>query len=255
MSPTEDMLPAVILAGGAARPEMAQAFGVTNKALIRVGGKTLLDTVAGALRESRVVGDIIVIGDVPTPSGARAVADAGSFIANLMTGLEACGSASHAIVSTSDMPFLSADTVAHFTGAAMRKDADLVYPIVDVAQCMLAYPGMRRTSIPVREGRFTGGNMVLARPSILLGARATIERAYAARKSPVRLALMLGLGVTLAVGLSIMLRRGFVTLGQLEGAASRLIGARARALVMDDPAIATDVDKPGDIEGLRLPPT
>jgi CTP:molybdopterin cytidylyltransferase MocA len=240
----------VILAGGGAGSTLAHAGGVENKALLQYRGRTLLDIAITAMRESGVIDDVLVVGDLPVPPGVGNVPDRGSFIANLLNGLDAIGLAENAIVSTSDMPFLSPATVAGFARSAARLDADLVYPIVAVEPCARAFPEMRRTSLPVREGRFTGGNMVLARPCSLISHRADIERAYASRKSPLRLALMLGPTVTLGVAASVLTGRGFVALTRLERAASRLIGARARALVMDDPAIATDVDRPGDLDAL-----
>ena len=51
-----------------------------------------------------------------------------------------------------------------------------------------------RTALRLRDGEFTGGNLVLVRPRFLLTQNARIAAAYAARKSPVQLARLLGIG-------------------------------------------------------------
>jgi len=44
---------------------------------------------------------------------------------------------------------------------------------------------------------------------------------------------------------------GLIGVPSLERAVSRLIGATARAVVSDDAAIATDVDRPEDVSAIR----
>lgn len=243
-------VPAVVLAGGTASPEFAAASGVSKRCLVRFRGRTLLEIVCEALRGSGLADPIFVVGDVPAPAYAAGLAEGGGFVENLFLGLEACGSAEHALVATSDMPFVTPDAVARFVEGARTLGADLVYPIVPVDACRTAYPGMRRTSLALVEGRFTGGNMVLIRRATFLRQRGYIEAAYAQRKRPLRLAMMLGPGVTLAVALSMATGRGFVRLARLERAASRLLRAEARALITRDASLAADVDRPGDLRAL-----
>lgn len=247
-------IPAVVLAGGSATPEFRSATGVAKRTLMEFRGRTLLQIVVDALRQSGAVTDVVVVGDVPTMDAVRHMPDSGDFVANLLAGLDRCLDSPYAVVTTSDMPFVRADVVASFVRAAAELGADLVYPIVPVHLCTAAHPGLRRTSLPLREGRFTGGNMALARPMALLRQRERIQSAYAARKSPIRLAAMLGAGVTLRVALSLALRRGLIGLEPLESAASRLMGSSARALIVNEPALATDIDRPEDVAYLRSMP-
>jgi hypothetical protein len=149
------------------------------------------------------------------------------------------------------MPYITADVVQEFVRGAAALNADLVYPVVPVSLCLERFPGLRRTSVPVREGRLTGGNMVLVSREFMEAQRERILAAYAARKSPLRLALMLGLTPTVLVGASVASRRGCIGIPRLERAASRLVGGVARALLMERPEIATDVDRLSDIEALR----
>lgn len=244
-------LPAVILAGGEASPEFQQKSGVKKRCLVRHDERTLLETAVDALRTSGVVDSIVVVGDVPPPEGVQVRPEGTGFVENLFRGLEACRAADMALVSTSDMPFIDGEVVKGFVEGARELDADLVYPIVPVELCRQAYPRLRRTSLALREGTFTGGNMVLLRPDVFLQRRRHIEAAYALRKSPFRIAMMLGPWVALSVGLGVALRVGVASLPQLERAVSRMLHAEARALILEAPAIATDVDRVEDLEVLQ----
>jgi len=240
-------VPAIVMAGGSVSPEFAAASGVNKRCLLKHGERTLLETVVEALRGSSVVAPIFVVGDVSVPDGVEGIAEGDGFVANLFRGLDRCRDWAQVIVATSDMPFITPETVSRFAGEALAMNADLVYPIVPVDVCKRAYPTMHRTSLPLREGRFTGGNMVLLRPKAFLDQRQYIDSAYALRKKPLRLAMMLGPAITAAVAASVLTNSGLVRLATLEEAGSRLLHAQARALIMDDPAIATDIDRPEDI--------
>ncbi len=252
-------IPAVVMAGGKAKPDLQAATGQTNRALIEVQGKTLLRHVVDALRAAAPsIGSITVVGDVPESADYVRVPDSGGFVENLFAGLAAYAEAPFVLVAGSDLPFLTGESVAAFAqGAAnlAQKDAGIsfVYPIVPVAACYARFPGVRRTSLRLREGEFTGGNLMLIRPEFALAQRQTIAAAYAARKSPLRLAGMIGLGTLGRLLLSQKLAPGLLTLPLLEGRVSRLLGCPARALVCDDPEIATDLDRPSDFAAVGLP--
>ncbi|NLI01280.1 MAG: NTP transferase domain-containing protein [Chthonomonadales bacterium] len=253
-------VPAIVMAGGAADPQFSSATGLRHRSLLRVqdpeagpGSPTLtmLELAVRSLSKARRIADLYAVTDLDVPGSAHRIADHGGFVDNLFAGLESCRDASCACICTADMPFLTSHAVDRFMDMALQVDADLVYPIVRAEVCARAFPAMKRTSLATRQGRFTGGNMVLVRPAALLAARSHIEAAHAHRKSPLRLAMMLGLGVTVIVGLSVVTGAGLVSIGSLERAASRLIRATARALVSDDPAIATDVDRVEDVAAIR----
>ncbi len=250
------------MAGGKASEAFIAQTGLPHRALLRVPDpnsgdgdtSTMLDISVRALSESAYIGEVRVVTDLDAPAGVERIRDQGGFVENLFAGISACANADRACICTADMPFVTAAVVDRFLASAMSIEADLVYPIVPADVCEKAYPGLRRTSLATREGRFTGGNMVLVRPSALLSVRPHIEAAHANRKSPLQLAMMLGLGATLGVAASMATGYGFVSVASLERAVSRLIHARARAIVSDDAALATDIDRPEEAAALsRMP--
>jgi hypothetical protein len=252
----EQPVPCVVLAGGRAKPELQAATGQVNRALVVVKGKTLLAHGVDALRDSEAVGPVTVVGDVPESADYARLPDGGGFVENLFAGIDAHADAPYVLIATSDLPFLTGQIVTDFVRGAVRKaeesGAGFVWPIVPVEACYRRFPGVKRTSLRLREGAYTGGNLALTRPAFALKQQQSIADAYAARKSPARLATMLGAGTLLRLALSQLIAPGLLTIPYLEARVSALLGGPARALLSDAPELATDLDRLSDFEALRL---
>jgi 2-phospho-L-lactate guanylyltransferase (CobY/MobA/RfbA family) len=253
-------IPTVILAGGKAKPDMLALTGQTNRALATVNGKTLLRHVVDAILTADIeggpLGPITVIGDLPDDAAYFRLPDSGDFVSNIMAGLNAYRDAPYVLVSTADLPFLTGAAVQTFVHDAYqlaeRSGAGLIYPIVPLSVCYACFPGIRRTALRLRDGEFTGGNLVLVRPQFLLSHSARIATAYAARKSPVQLARMLGLGTLGRVVVSQKVSPKLLSVSFLETRVSALLGGPCRALSCESAAIATDLDRPSDFEAIAM---
>ncbi len=248
----------MILAGGKSRPEMQALTGQSNRALAVVAGRTLLDGVTDALTQAENVGAITVIGDVPGDPRYTQIPDRGDFVANVAAGAEANPTAKYLLFATSDLPFLTPAVTAEFVrdglALAAQTNADILYPIVSVAACYARFPGVKRTSLKLKEGQFTGGNLMLIRPSFLLERQEWIAESYAARKSVLKIARLLGPEAILRLAVSQKIVPGLLTLVWLESKIARLIGATARALISGSPELATDLDRPSDFAAVGLTP-
>jgi GTP:adenosylcobinamide-phosphate guanylyltransferase len=240
---------AVVLAGGRAKADLAAATGVTNRALVPVNGLPMVQHVCGALQAAASVGEIVVVGDLPAPAGCDAVRDHGGFVENLCAGLEQTGGGT-VLVSTCDIPFVTADALDDLVTRGTDLRADIVYPIVQVDLCYVRFPGVKRTSLRLREGRFTGGNAMLVNGAFLMEHRERVAEAYAARKAPARLAMMLGMGTVVRLFGALTFFPNALRLAGLEAAVSGMLGGTARALIMDYPEIATDIDRLSDLQAI-----
>jgi len=244
---------AVVLAGGTNSPDMVAATGATNRALTTLGARTMLDRVTTALHGAESVGSIFVVGDVPAAPHYRQVDGGVSLLDNLLAGVRAAQDGDvRLLISTSDIPFLTPNAVEDFVRQATSFDADLCCSYVPLARCLERFPEMKRTAIKMREGQFTLGNLMLINPQFLEAHQSVITRAYDARKSPVRVARLLGVGLLARLLLAQSLSPSLLTVSALEGAVSRLIGGgRVAAIRSEYPEIGTDVDKPGDVAAAR----
>ncbi len=244
-------IPVVIMAGGSLKPDMAALTGVTNRGMISFRGGTMLDAIVKSFRATPGIGSITVVGDVPDSENYFKVPDQGGFVDNLFGGLNACRATKHVLIAACDAPFVTVEGITDFLANAKKLDVDIVYPVVPVEECNRNFPGMKRTAVPLREGTLTGGNLMLFKPEFLHGQKDQIARAYGARKSPLKLAGMLGLSVVIRAIITIFIVKGSLSITPLEEAASRLLGGKARAYISHYPEIATDVDKVGDLSTLQ----
>ncbi|MGO8671998.1 MAG: molybdenum cofactor guanylyltransferase [Capsulimonadaceae bacterium] len=241
---------AVVLAGGEATPAMKVATGVPNRALVPLGDRVMLDYVIDALSDSDIK-SIWVVGNVPSSSRYEKVVEKGDLFDNMVAGLTAADSP-RCLVATSDIPFLTTEAVNAFLNAALDRDADIVYPIIPMTSYRGKFGAMKRTTLRVREGEFTGGNLMLLRTDFIVGQADRIRAAYTARKDVLRLGAMLGPGLLLRVLAAQTLSPALLSLPMLEAAVARLLGdARVTALVTPYPEIGTDVDRPEDVEIAR----
>ena len=243
-------IPVVIMAGGLLKPDMVAATGVTNRGMIPFRGTTMLETIAQTFRSTPGIGGITVVGEVPESDLYARVPDQGGFVDNLFTGLMASGATDLVLIAACDAPFLSCESITDFITYARQLNVDIVYPVVPVAECTKLYPGMKRTAVPLKEGNVTGGNLMLFKPEFLMRQKDQIARAYGSRKSPLKLAGMLGLSVVARAIITIFIVKGSLSIVPLEVAAGRLLGGKVKAYISHYPEIATDVDKVSDLSAL-----
>ncbi|MBC8101287.1 MAG: NTP transferase domain-containing protein, partial [Cytophagales bacterium] len=108
----------MVTAGGRISGPFALAAGTTIKALVSMGGDTLLDRVLKALWESgRVQGPVVVVGPVAVAelgSGATLVEEGETGPQNMVRGLQTLSPTQQkgwALLCTCDLPLLSGESV------------------------------------------------------------------------------------------------------------------------------------------------
>ena len=90
------------------------------------------------------------------------------------------------------------------------------------------------------EGRFTGGNLLLIKASVITAGLAKAEDIFARRKKPWELCGWLGFGFVL----KFLLHR--LTLSAVEQRASQLLEFTGKAVISHYPEIGMDMDKEAD---------
>ena len=103
------------------------------------------------------------------------------------------------------------------------------------------FPRTKRTYARLREGTFTGGNLLLLDKSLFRKALPLARRVVALRKRPLALARLVGWDVLLKLLL------GRLSLAEVEARAQRILGVEARALVTPYPEVGVDVDREEDL--------
>ncbi len=237
---------AAVLAGGPAG-RLAPAAEATYKALVPVADRPMVGYVVEALRAAQQVGEVVVVSGPQGPLPASAVGNARQASAASPSFGDTVAAAARAagngllVLATADIPLLTPQAVDDTVGFALDSGADLTYTISDVQGVLAAFPGTTRTSARLQEGRFTGGNLVVARADSLLQGVAAIQNAFGRRKSVVGLALLLGPLFVLRLAL------GRLTVEAAAARGSEILGCSVAVHLSRYPEVAFDVDKPSDL--------
>jgi len=193
---------AFITAGGLLHGEMRERAGTSVKALVRIGERTLLEGTIAALRGSSAIGRIILIGPGEL-NGSPMLQDIDHFIEadlcgveNIRKGLEFYSDCRHAVLCSSDLPFISSEAVTDFL-ARCPETAAVCYPVFEKEEIDPAIrPGVP-SYIRLREGYFTGGSIFRLDVAQCLQSMSHIGKSFNARKSAVAMARLLGFSVML----------------------------------------------------------
>jgi hypothetical protein len=160
-------------------------------------------------------------------------------------GLGAFPDAEWILLCGADLPLLTPAAVSSFLRAAREPNSDFVYGVVRREDLESRFPGARKTFVRVQEGAFTGGSLILVRPSGVVKIRPLIEQAIEARKNPARLASLFGAKYVMKYAM------GRLSITDVEQRLHELTGLRGRAVICPHPEIALDVDI-GKPENLAL---
>ncbi|HET8679420.1 MAG TPA: nucleotidyltransferase family protein [bacterium] len=240
---------AIVLAGGGPDPQLAP--DLPSKAFLVLGGRPLVARVTDALRGVRSTGRIVVVGP-PGPLGSvldssfEIVPDQGSLVDNIAAATSRLSGEPRVIAVASDLPLITAEAVEGFL-ALCTGDAGLYYAIVPEAAVEHRYPGARKTYVRVTDGVFTGGSVLLFDPAIIEKVRPLVERIMAGRKKPWLLAQLFGWS------LATRLIAGTLSIADAEARVQEVTGIRGRAVVVESPELALDIDaeRPENMKILR----
>lgn len=248
----------VIVAGG--RPDSDDPlYPYTDgkaKALLRVGGRTMLERVAAALQGAPSVGDVVVVGlheeETAGLSFARplhVLPDQGGMVANARAGIQYLQAqrpeATEVLLSTADTPLLSPPVVQWLVEICRPFDHLAYYTVVRRETMELRFPDSRRTFVRLQGMQIAGGDLHLVQTRILDSDDELWEALTNARKHAWKLARLVG-----PVMLLRLLTRT-LTVDAIERTAGRVFGAPIRIVITPHPEIAMDVDRPHQLEIMR----
>ncbi len=191
----------VIPAGGKIADEFERVVGVSSKALIKYEDVSVLHRTIKALRGSRNVGRIIVVGrpDVMMSEEASMVdacLPAGdSSVDNIKIALDHLAKLDfppdRVMVVTADLPFLTTAAVDEFLGLCIGY-VDLYVPIINRNDWEEKFPGAEATFVKLLDGEWTTGCVFIISERGFKIAQPHIEKVFQLRKSKTKMAMLLG---------------------------------------------------------------
>lgn len=235
---------AVVLAGGdGAIIDPA----VRIKGLVPIAGKPMVEWVVDALRAATSIGEVAVV--VPTAEGLGAWADKadkivvseGRFVDNVIAGVDSFRNDRSVLVTTGDLPALTPEAVDDFVAQSLARGADFSYPLVRKSDMLEQFPGSERTFVKIAGGPVTGGNMMVLTPALVAQAKEIGQRFFETRKSPLRMAQVVGVPFIIKMAL------GILNPTDVELKLGEILGGTCSAIYTSHASIGADVDKPLDV--------
>lgn len=250
MSFSDGQITAAILAGGGPDDEVAAACGAPCKALAKLEGRPLIAWVVDALCAAETVRDIVIVegqdqrlsrNDGALPDLPIVAAEGDNLIDTFTAAATACPQGDRILIVTADLPLLTPDAVDGFVRSCQETPGGLSYPIVQAEAFEEAFPGRGKTTVPLQEGRFAGGNLAIVTRQFVLEGGSAIARTFECRKSTVSLAWMFGFRFLAR------LLTGTLRIEDLERRGGELVGTTVLAVPVPWPEIGFDVDHEEDL--------
>ena len=238
---------ALLLAGS--RPggdPLTRSLGTDYKPLIPVAGEPMVLRPLRALLASASVRDIRVLtqsperlaGSLPNDPRVRVEESRATIAATLEAILADPATRFPLLVTTADHALLTSHMVESFLAGSA--DCDIAVGLVESGPLLRRFPDAQRTWLRVGRGRYSGANLFALNTPAAARAVAKWRSVEQDRKKGWRVLLQLGLPLFLGAVLRVR------NLDQTAEGLGRKLGIGARAVVMDDPLAAIDVDKPAD---------
>ena len=248
---------ALVTAGGIPQPN-EPLYPYTQgkpKAMLDILGKPMVQWVLDALSGAQQVERVILIG-LTEESGVTCqkpltfIPNRISMIENILGGihkvLEINPTATRVLMVSSDIPAITSEIVDWEVQNSLQTDVDLCYNVVTRQMIETRYPSSRRTFTRLKGMEVCGGDMHVIHTSVAKMNPEIWERLIASRKNPVRQAAIIGFSTLL-----FMLLR-LITLDEAVKRVSSRLKMTGQAILCPYAEIAMDVDKPNQLELLRV---
>jgi GTP:adenosylcobinamide-phosphate guanylyltransferase len=248
---------AIVTAGGIPLPEepLYDATRGIPKALVDVAGKPMVQWVLDAVTASSVVENVIIVG-LTEKSGLECgkkmyfVPNQGKMVENMQAGarkvLEINPRADYALLVSSDIPAITGGMVDWVVNTSMQTKLDIYYNVIQRAVMEKRFPGSKRTYTKLKDMEVCGGDMNVARLSLLTTDETDIwEKITAARKSPLKQAALIGFDT------AFLLLTGRLSLEKAIDNITRRLNLTGKALICPYAEVGMDVDKPHQLEIMR----
>lgn len=239
---------ALVLAGSRGGFDaVADYGGATHKALILLGGETLLARVVKALRAAGAERIAVIGSDTKVQAEARRLGCEPLEEAEGPS-LSVRAGAAHLspplLVTTADHALLESEWVSRFL-ADLPEGADVAALVAEREVVEAAAPGTRRTYLKLADREWSGCNLFYLSGERALRIIDLWRRVEAERKRPWRMAQILGVGMLLKYV------TGRLTLSEGADRLGRLAGVQAAVVTTPYGLAAVDVDKPADLDLVR----
>ena len=247
---------ALVTAGGIPEPgESLYEFSQgRSKALIDVAGKPMVQWVLDALSEAKSIGRVVVVGldesvGLSCKKPLSYLPNQGGMLDNIRGGAREIArlnpNAEFVQIVSSDIPTITGEMVDWVSAQVRAGEDEALYNVIERSVMEMRFPDSRRTFSKLKDIEVCGGDMNPVSLPLIVSHTGPWEKISEARKSPLKLASLIGFDTLILFLLRAM------TLKQAEARASKNLGLRARAVICPYAELGMDVDKIHHLETVR----
>jgi hypothetical protein len=250
-------LDAIVTAGGIPEPN-DPLYAITQgspKALVEIAGKPMVQWVLDALSDAGLIRRVIVVGLGPD-CGVTCTKDL-EFIPNQGGMLENVFAGAHRILTldpgaqvvlsvSSDIPTITGQIVDWMGNEVAGGDHDVCYNFISREAMENRFPGSRRTYTRFKDAEVCGGDLTAFRTRLLTSDGGVWRELIESRKNVLKQAAIIGYGTLL----KLLLRQ--LTIDEAVARVSKRLELNARAIACPFPEIGMDVDKPYQLDLIRV---
>lgn len=238
------MVNAIVLAGD---NKSSPVKAVANKAFIKIKGRYMIEYIIDSLRCASCVDKIVVVGPLSLENAVgdrvdKVLINEDTIVQNIRKSMDYLNDDNHVILCTSDIPMVSGEAIEDFVSQCQEKKVDIGYPIIEKSLNDSKYPDVKRTYVKVKDGTYTGGNIIYANPRALEKCYPLADELVENRKSAIKLGRIMGLIILIKLAL------GILKIIAIEKRVNKMLGINAKAIITSYPEIGNDVDKMDDVD-------
>jgi molybdopterin-guanine dinucleotide biosynthesis protein A len=236
-----DPIYAVILAGDNEDRKIRQGRVIANKAFLPINGKNMLDYVLECYRGMSDLAGVGVIGPEEelksVGEDVTVIPQKGDMVSNVVAAAEKFKDG-WLLLSSCDIPLITPEAIRDFLSKC--EGAQLYYPLVPKEDSDRVFPEMNRTWVKLKDGVYTGGNVLMVRTDKVPTIAGPAGTFFDARKSPLQMANLIGF-MTL---IKLMMHK--LSIREVENKMVSILGVPCKAIISTYPELGTDVDKEAD---------
>lgn len=249
---------ALILAGGKSKPALLKVTGQKYKALMSIaksGSKPIIHHIIEVLHNTRYVSQVYVAGPeeieqkIVTPTFDVTMLPSGATLPDtLKKAIPHFQKEPYLLIITCDLPLVSVSHIEHFLDDCFSNPGfDIYYAIISKESYITLFPDneLRRIYANLVEGSFTGGNLFLVNPKVIMDCAGIIEQFILFRKQPLKMASILG------QRLVVKYLKKYLSIRDLEKLVPQYLKGYSGKAILTAPEIALDIDKPAQLSALN----
>ncbi len=242
---------AIILAGALNNNGLQSCAIEKYEALIKIGGKPMVEYVVEAVNGAHLLDKKILIGPIEDLNYLKKdveflISSGETMIDSICAGLNICQDSDYILIVTSDIPLIRSFMIDDFIKQSLGTgQSEIYYPIVSKECNESKYPGVERTYVKLNAQEFTGGNLALIKPAIIDDLLTMFTKMITWRKKPWKLSQLLGVKMVWKYFF------GQLQLNDVEQRFSEVVNHQAKAVKINYPEIGIDIDKKSDLNLIK----